>query len=171
MNLARALAARGGMEVGILSREADSRLPELDVCTEQRGDVAVWFVNNTFQSCAAFEETYRNPALCAVVLPYVESFAPDVVHVQHLTALSTDLVGAIADRSIPVVMTLNDYWPICHRGQLLNVHGHRCDGPGTAGCDACIPHETRASPALWRAARWLRHSGFLSSPRVPRHVV
>jgi GT2 family glycosyltransferase/glycosyltransferase involved in cell wall biosynthesis len=155
--LARALAARPDLEVGILSREADPSLPELHVRTERRGDVDVWFVNNTFQACTSFEETYRNPRLSAAVLPCIEAFGPDVVHVQHLTCLSTELMTALARRH-PVVMTLHDYWPICHRGQLLNVRGERCDGPGNAGCAGCIPPGVAAPSFAWRLGRSLRAS-------------
>jgi GT2 family glycosyltransferase/glycosyltransferase involved in cell wall biosynthesis len=153
LDLACALARRPGLEVGVLAREADPTRPELVVRAERRGQIDVLFVNNTFRSCDAFEDTYRNPALCSAVLPHIEAFGPDVAHVQHVTALSTDLVLALTARDIPVVMTLNDYWPICHRGQLLNRLGQRCDGPGTDGCSECIPAEVLAPPAIWRAAR------------------
>jgi GT2 family glycosyltransferase/glycosyltransferase involved in cell wall biosynthesis len=153
LDLAHALAAQPGVAVGILSREADAARPELGIRYERRRDLDVWFVNNTFQSCHGFEDTYTHRALCDAVLPSVEAFAPDVVHVQHLTALSTLLPEALTARGIPVVMTLNDYWPICHRGQLLNVRGERCGGPGADGCAECIPIEVRAPAAVWRASR------------------
>jgi len=159
LGLARALAARQGFQVGILARDADASLPELHIRTERRGDVDIWFVNNTFQACATFEETYRNPGLCAAVRPCVDAFAPDVVHVQHLTALSTDLVSALNSRGIPVVMTLNDYWPICHRGQLLNTRGERCDGGAGRPCADCIPAGAVAPPAAWRLVRQFRRGG------------
>ena len=40
---------------------------------------------------------------------------------EHLTCLSTGLPEALAARNVPVAMTLNDYWLLCHRGQLFDL--------------------------------------------------
>jgi GT2 family glycosyltransferase/glycosyltransferase involved in cell wall biosynthesis len=156
MNLSRALARRPGVQVAILARESDPQRPELTTRFERRGSVEVRFVNNTFAACATFEETYRNPALALAVAPLLDDLDPDIVHIQHLTCLSTDLVARLRSRRTPLVMTLNDYWPICHRGQLLDLDGARCDGPGEHGCGRCIPAGVMAPAGIWRLARRMR---------------
>ena len=67
-------------------------------------------------------------------------FRPDVAHVHHLTCLSTGIVSALKQRGIPTVLTLHDYWLLCHRGQLLDLNLQRCDGPLEHGCEACVRH-------------------------------
>jgi GT2 family glycosyltransferase/glycosyltransferase involved in cell wall biosynthesis len=155
-NLAQALSRQPHVEVTVLAREGDPLRPELSTRIERRGSVFVHLVNNTFQTCERFEETYRHPALHDAVTPLIDDLAPDVVHVQHLTGLSTGLVDEIASRGIPIVTTLNDYWWICHRGQLMDDAGRHCDGPGHDGCRSCIPAAVLAPAGVWRAGHRLR---------------
>ena len=49
-------------------------------------------------------------------------FAPEVVHIGHLNHLSTSLVERAAERKIPIVFTLHDYWLMCPRGQFIQTH-------------------------------------------------
>ena len=155
-DLAQALARRPGVRVTVLAREGDPLRPELAVRRDTRGPVDLVLVNNTYQACRSFEETYRNPALRAAIAPLLDEIRPDVAHVHHLTGLSTELLEEFAARGIPIVATLNDYWLICHRGQLLDDRGRRCEGPGAGGCGSCIPAAALASPSAWRAGRWMR---------------
>ena len=57
---------------------------------------------------------------------------------------------------VPIVLTLNDYWMICHRGQLLDIDGERCAGPFDRGCGRCIPAGALAGPAIYSAGRRLQ---------------
>src|SRR5215212_11775420 len=91
-DLAAALAARGDDEVFALTREADPHRRELSVRTRVDGAVTVISINNTFQACRSFEESYTNPALRDVAAGALHTIGPDVVHVQHLTCLSTGLL-------------------------------------------------------------------------------
>jgi GT2 family glycosyltransferase/glycosyltransferase involved in cell wall biosynthesis len=155
-NLGAALAACGGDQVMVLTREDDARRPELSVRSAEDGPVAVTIVNNTFQSCTSFEESYANPAIAGIAGQLIDRWRPDILHLQHLTCLSTGIPGEAARRSIPVVMTLNDYWLICHRGQLVDVEGRRCRGPFGEGCAKCVLPEMLAPPAAFRAGRTMR---------------
>jgi glycosyltransferase involved in cell wall biosynthesis len=60
----------------------------------------------------------------------------DVVHVMHAFRL-VDAVEVLAARRIPYVMTLTDFFAICHRFNLLRLDMDVCDGPnGGAACQA-----------------------------------
>jgi glycosyltransferase involved in cell wall biosynthesis len=146
-DLARVLAERFGDRVHVLAREADPSRPERALRREPRGGMTVSWINNTFKECRSFEETYRDARIRAVAETVLDAERPDVVHVQHLTCLSTDVVRACAARALPVVVTLNDYWLICQRGQLLDDDYARCQGPTPAGCARCL-HTGRAEAAL-----------------------
>jgi glycosyltransferase involved in cell wall biosynthesis len=150
-DLACVLAGRFGDRVHVLAREADPSRPERALRREQRDRIAVSWINNTFAECRSFEETYRDARIRAVAETVLDDERPDVVHVQHLTCLSTDVVEACARRGLPVVVTLNDYWLICQRGQLLDLDYRRCDGPSPAGCARCL-HTGQGE-----AARRLQH--------------
>jgi GT2 family glycosyltransferase/glycosyltransferase involved in cell wall biosynthesis len=155
-NLAAALASSAEDDVMVLTREEDATRPELSVRAATDGAIALTIVNNTFQSCSSFEESYANPAIDRIAGQLMEGWRPDVVHIQHLTCLSTGIPGEAARRSIPVVMTLNDYWLICHRGQLVDLDGQRCRGPFGEGCARCVQPEMLANAPAFRAGRFVR---------------
>jgi GT2 family glycosyltransferase/glycosyltransferase involved in cell wall biosynthesis len=155
-SLAAALAADGRDEIFVLTRDDDSRRPEYSTRHEMDGAIHVARINNTFQACRSFEESYLNPGFLRAALEEVDDIRPDVVHIQHLTCLSTGLPGALGSRGLPVLMTLNDYWLICHRGQLYDRDGRRCDGPFEGGCARCLPPGVLAGPAVYRAGRMAR---------------
>jgi GT2 family glycosyltransferase/glycosyltransferase involved in cell wall biosynthesis len=155
-DLALALALLPSTEVAVLTRHADPQRPEMSVRRYGIGAVTVFSINNTFQACQGFAESYENPRLLTVAAALLDEFAPDVVHVQHLTCLSTGLPREAERRGIPVALTANDYWLVCHRGQLFDLDGARCDGPFDGGCARCIPAATLASPQTHAWGRTLR---------------
>lgn len=66
------------------------------------------------------------------------SFDPDVVHLQHLKGLSATIPALCAERGVGCVVTLHDFWALCHREQLYRPDGSRCAGPeSTAKCTEC----------------------------------
>ena len=141
LSLCRVLARDPRDEVFVLAREGDPSRPELDVRRARVGGLPVAFVNNTYRSCHSFEDSYRSPAIAALGAGIVDEIRPDVVHVQHLTGLSTGLLHEIAARQIPMVFTLHDYWLICHRGQLFDLDLERCEGPIPEPCRRCVGPE------------------------------
>jgi GT2 family glycosyltransferase/glycosyltransferase involved in cell wall biosynthesis len=153
---AQALARGFGDEVTVLTREHAPGAPEFRVREERRGPVRVHLVNNTFRTTQRFEDTYDNPRITGLAARLVDAVRPDVAHVHHLTCLSTTVIDALADRGVPIVLTLHDYWLMCHRGQLLDRDLRRCDGPGRVGCAGCAGVEGGAPPAAVAGARLLR---------------
>lgn len=168
-HLSRALAALPGVQVSVLTREADPNRPEYSVRNEEMPDgLSVFRINNTFQACTSFEDSYANPALAAVARGLIDRIEPDVVHVQHLTCLSTRILEHLSAARCPVVMTLNDYWLLCQRGQLLGRDGRRCDGPFDRGCEGCVPRGVLAGPTAYRAGRLARTLRLPGAPFAAR---
>lgn len=155
-DLSTAFAANGRDAVAVFTRHGDGNARELGVRRWTDGAVDVCSVNNTFRSCESYESSYANPAVTAVVCEFLEQWRPDVVHVQHLTCLSTGIPRQAARLGIPVVMTLNDYWLICHRGQLVDLRGRCCPGPWDGGCANCLSPGALATRAAFRSARMLQ---------------
>ena len=121
-DLTEALRRAYGDTILVVTREADPSRHEYDVRIEWRDGLTVASINNTLADVRSFEDGYRNERIGAIVAAMIDDFQPDVAHIHHLTCLSTTIVRALADRDIPVVVTLHDYWLMCHRGQLLDVH-------------------------------------------------
>lgn len=74
----------------------------------------------------------------AAFVELLESFDPDVVHFQHLKGTSATLPERCAERDVPALLTLHDFWTLCHRERLLRPDGRHCSGPESAEkCAAC----------------------------------
>ena len=133
-SVATRLARQWGDQVCVLTREHVESEPEFRIREEFRPGVSLFWINNTFRTTRRFEDTYVNARITAQAARIIDRVRPDVAHIHHLTCLSTTIVDALASRGIPVVVTLHDYWLICHRGQLLDRTLARCEGPGDQGC-------------------------------------
>jgi GT2 family glycosyltransferase/glycosyltransferase involved in cell wall biosynthesis len=151
-----ALAADGD-DVFVLTREHDPSRPEYNVRRDDRGGLRILRVNNTFRNTRTFEDTYANSVIDAIANGVIDHFRPDAAHVHHLTCLSTGIVGLLAERCIPTILTLHDYWLICHRGQLLDVDYRVCDGPDDTGvCARCLGPAGGAGPLQFLGRRAMR---------------
>ncbi len=137
-DLARELSERHGDSVQVLTREQDPARDEHVVRREERDGIGIAWINNTFHSLRTFTDTYDDERITAVAAGVIDEFGPDIAHVHHLTCLSTGIVGALRSRGIPCVLTLHDYWLLCHRGQLLDISLEPCPGPEPAGCQRCL---------------------------------
>jgi glycosyltransferase involved in cell wall biosynthesis len=86
---------------------------------------------------------------------------PDAVHVQELAGLPFSLLDVIDAAGVPVVLTLQDYFPLCPTFKLLDASGRTClrheDGAGCVGATAADPRppglivEATLKYDLWRA--------------------
>jgi GT2 family glycosyltransferase/glycosyltransferase involved in cell wall biosynthesis len=152
---ARALRKLGDT-VLVLTREADPTRAEYAQRHEARDGLDIAWINNTFRATRSFEDTYRNEAVGAIAERLIDEFRPDVAHVHHLTCLSTTIVESLAARGVPTLFTLHDYWLMCHRGQLFDVDGKVCDGPGESGCHRCIGLEAGVGSAGFLGAAGVR---------------
>ncbi|TDT93778.1 glycosyltransferase involved in cell wall biosynthesis [Azorhizobium sp. AG788] len=73
----------------------------------------------------------------------LRDFRPDVVHLHHLLLIGAEF-PALVRRILPharIVMTLHDYYPICHHDGLMarTKGGQRCMGASPDACHACFP--------------------------------
>lgn len=80
-----------------------------------------------------------------------ESFRPDIIHFHHLLRVGANAVPFLR-RVCPearFVLTLHDYYPLCHRDGVLlrNPGNQRCDGPSPNACNGCFPD---IAPARFR---------------------
>ncbi len=77
-----------------------------------------------------FRATFRDPAIHHAFAQVLDTFQPDLVHVQHLMGLPASLLTLLRQRGIPYLITLHDYWWLCANAQLLTNYDETvCDGP------------------------------------------
>lgn len=87
-----------------------------------------------------FLTQFRNPAIEESFARFLDDRQPDVVHVQHVFMLSAGIISVAQRRGLPVVVTLHDYWFLCHAIQLLRPNLACCSGPACGWkCTGCAP--------------------------------
>lgn len=70
-----------------------------------------------------------NYAATAAFAAYLEQFKPEVVHFQGIGPVSAGAVWAARRFGAATLLTVRDYWPICHKGRLVTYAGSDCAGP------------------------------------------
>ena len=158
--LCHALAERH--EVHVFTREEDSFAPDHRVREDRDPEdprVTIHVVN-----VPRNRDRYRQVGVDGRFAELLDRVRPDVVHVGHLNHLSTSLVAEAANRQVPIVYTLHDYWVMCPRGQFMQMHPEdpdnlwaACDGQADRKCaERCYaryfsgaPDEREVDVAHW----------------------
>ena len=87
----------------------------------------------------SFFQTFRNPAVLKSFEQAVNEFQPDVIHFHHTMYLSGELISLAKRLGIPVVITIHDFWFLCHKLHLVDSGGNQCNGPlGGGKCAFCF---------------------------------
>jgi|GEM_PF-332176 glycosyltransferase involved in cell wall biosynthesis len=157
--LARTLRARGH-EVSVFARCA--RAHKADYALE-RGEVdgiPVLRVNYMFRDAAELQWIWHNPNIDRILGEELDRNKPDLVHVHHVTCLSTTMLDVIKGRGIPLVMTLHDFWTTCPRGQRITPELEVCTSLDRSRCAPCLdrlwPHFGVTESALHRVDAEMR---------------
>ncbi|MFN7021232.1 MAG: glycosyltransferase [Phycisphaerales bacterium] len=84
------------------------------------------------------EET-ASPATTKLVIRWLRERRAQVVHIHSLEGYGLDLIGAIEDEGIPVVVTTHNYWFACPQVDLLHRESEVClDYEGGRRCVGCL---------------------------------
>lgn len=141
-NLARALH-QAGYTVSIFCRESDLSVPDYTVRDEIEAGKRLIRVVNDYKQIVSFRETVLDTRIEQIFQAALEEIQPDVIHFQHLIALSARLPDIAVAQNIPFIATLHDFWSLCHRINLYDWRGAVCPGPQQGGdCYIC----TRGGP-------------------------
>lgn len=147
-----------GHDVRVFHRIAQPDRPEYEVRETSWEGLPVTTINNTFSLVNRFEMAYRNRAIEAEFSKWLERLghqAPDIVHFQHLTCLSTGLPLVALEQGIPSVLTLHDYWLACQRGQMLQPDLTLCAEPDDEKCAVCLAPQIAPRHGLGLALDWM----------------
>ena len=88
---------------------------------------------------------YDNPEVERFLNEWLAAWQPDLVHVTSCLTLSASLIASAKKHSLPVVLTLTDFWFVCHKLSLLKYDGSLCDGVTTSrDCIQCLCWESSA---------------------------
>lgn len=126
-------------EVYVFHRIDDKTLPLYQKEDNIYEGVHVRTINNYEPANATFYDKYLNPIIDDLFREYVEFVKPDVIHIGHLSHLSTQIpIIAKREFGLPVLFTIHDFWMFCHRGQLINPENYKiCSLPNVTQCTKC----------------------------------
>lgn len=144
-DLCAGLNARGH-ETSVFAGLSGRDFEEYELSNSEFEGVPVTRVTNNFLDMNRFELLYANPKIDARFAVFLDETKPDLVHVHHLTCLSTSIVEIAAQRDVPTVMTLHDYWTVCPRGQRL--HPDTSEICETLDRSRCVPCLNKMWPDL-----------------------
>jgi glycosyltransferase involved in cell wall biosynthesis len=187
VELSTAFLARGlrslGHRVSVFCREAAPGRDELAYRREEQDGITVHRVVNNFRLHASLRDYYENAFFDDRFDAILAEERPNVVHFHHTVGLSGSLLARAAACGARVLLTLHDYFFLCHRVQLLTGEMTLCSGPdGGRKCGACVGGATAVlarSPRLRAtlrrlhvalpasAERWLRSRRMAPSAEDP----
>lgn len=137
-NLVRELASHAS--VSVFTRVENPFKPAYQRSDSVEDGVLVRRINKPSRDYT-FQDKYTDPNVDDAFRLMMRDVRPDIVHVGHLSHLSTGIVGvARREFQVPVVLTLHDYWMSCFRGQLVDPGLKPCDGPSDEKCHKCAAH-------------------------------
>ena len=103
-----------------------------------------------------FKSKYQDDKLTQIFQEFLDEIVPDIVHINHLSHLTTQIIDSIKEKDIPIIFTLHDYWMICIKGQLINHKNQLCTGPTVKGCANCNrKYFTSYENALSEVQSWM----------------
>lgn len=166
---AKGLAALGH-DVSVLCIESIDEPVALDnggYTHADREQDGVWVrrLSFRFQTGAdSFKQSYENPYVGRALQQLLDERSFDLIHVFSGYLLGSVVVETAAARKIPLVVSLTDFWWLCHRVNLVKPNGMRCAGPAPAECARCHMEARRKvqmaiklseplADGLWRVAQ------------------
>jgi glycosyltransferase involved in cell wall biosynthesis len=183
LGLAQEMKHRGH-EVAILTRApapasvAEGGPPDFAVGLTEFAGLPVWRMTHRLMH-GNLRQSYHQPGAEAAFRQVVLKVRPDVVHFQHLIHLSASLPHICRELGVPSLITVNDYWALCSRVQMIRPDGVRCEENQGQGCLLCvqekhyrqIPVARRLLP-LFRPFVSVLHAGarVLEMPRLAEYA-
>jgi glycosyltransferase involved in cell wall biosynthesis len=106
------------------------------------------------------DEEISSPTTTRLVLDWLREVKAQVVHVHSQEGYGLDLIGAIEDAGIPVIVTPHNYWFLCPQVDLLHREAEVCvDYDGGKRCVGCLPgrdvNSYKKQRATGQSLEWL----------------
>lgn len=128
-----------GHQVTVFCRESSLESPDYLVKEDSFEGVRIIRIVNDFKKTSSFSDTFQDRQIENVFTTLLRKETPDIVHFNHLIALSSRLPSLADQMRIPFIVSLHDYWPICFQVRLIDWRKRQCAGPMKGGdCYRCI---------------------------------
>lgn len=114
-----------------------------------------------------FRQSYANPQIGEAVAQMIDSFRPDVIHFFSGYLMGVSVIHTAVALGVPIVVSLTDYWWLCHRVNFVRINGTRCEGPTPVDCARCYCEIYRRFRLPTQVARPLANGLWELVRRVP----
>ncbi len=166
-NLAQGLSKNN--EVFVFYRKSCKEIAEYAVQSETYEGLSVTSINNNFSEKPNSLMTYKNTQIDKAFRKFLAEKIPDIVHFQFLGAgLSTGMVAIAKEYKIPTVLTLNDYWSMCPRGQMMSYKWELCSEVIEEKCASCVFGPHAPISALEEGSAIIDLLGTIDDPILPK---
>ena len=167
--------ANQGHQVTVFCREADLSQADYAITTEIIDQVKIARLVNDYKQATSFRQTIADERIEHIFATFLDDEQPELIHFNHLIALSARLPLIARARDIPTITTLHDFWSICHRVNLIDWRGQICPGPlHGVNCAACVvggSFRQKTAQALSKTARLVKPALPLSLRRRMRSAI
>jgi glycosyltransferase involved in cell wall biosynthesis len=154
-------------QVHVFCREEDPEKEEFSARQEEMDGLRVTRVVNNLTRIPDPRVYYDNHFFDQSFLKTLKQQKPDLVHFQHFIALSAHLVRMAKEEGYPVVLTLHDFFILCHRTHLLKRDHRLCPGPLYGlECVSCLDDFYTLKPQDLRTRLFLRGKDILPFPLI-----
>jgi glycosyltransferase involved in cell wall biosynthesis/MoaA/NifB/PqqE/SkfB family radical SAM enzyme len=106
-------------EVHVFTRQEDNFKPDFSLHTELDSYDPRILLHTVNIPKTRNANNYRPEAVDSCFSNLLSRIQPDIIHIGHLNHLSTGIVKVAAEKGIPQIYTLHDYWIMCPRGQFI----------------------------------------------------
>jgi GT2 family glycosyltransferase/glycosyltransferase involved in cell wall biosynthesis len=135
-----ALSQAARRDVAVYARIADPERELGEALEVIDGGIRVrLMVNNFTQRNPLSRNALHDRRLAADFRRFLAETRPDLIHVHHLAGHAATLMGVAAERGVPVLYQIQDWWAPCARANLFDAGRRLCSGPSPARCSACLP--------------------------------
>jgi len=149
-------------QVHVFCREEDPGKEEFSARQEEMDGLRVTRVVNNLTRIPDPRVYYDNHYFDQTFLEILRQERPDLVHFQHFIALSAHLVRMAKEEGYPVVLTLHDFFILCHRTHLLKEDNRLCPGPLYGlECVSCLNGYYSLKPKDARTTFFLKNKEIL----------
>ena len=165
---ARALATQHHKVAVLCIESLTAPATRLDCADGPQEGVAVYRLHvQPGAAPSAGQQTHARHAIKAALGQLIREWRPEVIHLFSGYLMGNGVIDVAVAHQIPVVVSLTDYWWLCHRINLVRTDGTRCDGPVAVDCARCASELYRRFrlPAL--VARPLADGLWLLAGQLP----
>lgn len=68
---------------------------------------------------------------------FLQSISPDVIHIHSIQGIHAEFFEAAKSKSIPMIFTTHDYYPMCYKCTLMNWRSELCESNDPSKCAVC----------------------------------